>query len=140
MRRPYPFLDTDIVIRFLTGDDLLKQERSAVFFEKIKKRELTVIAPDTVIADAVYVLSSPRLYNKSRSETAMLLTPLVRLKSLRIKNRQAVLKALSLYATISGLDFGDALIITLMWQAGAREIYSFDTDFDKIAKITRLEP
>jgi len=50
-----PFIDTDVIIRFLTGDDLQKQAAATTLFEQIEQGILTVVAPDTVIADAVYV-------------------------------------------------------------------------------------
>ena len=60
------FLDTNIIIHFLTGDDPAKQAAAKVLFERIENKELTVYAPDTVIGDAVFVLASPRHYHKSR--------------------------------------------------------------------------
>src|SRR6266699_3789504 len=105
-----PFIDTDIIIRFLTGDDLRKQAAATALFEQIEQGLLTVAAPDTVIADAVYVLSSPRLYHIARSEVRELLVPLVRLPHFRIQNKFSVLRALDLYAA-TNLDFGDTLII-----------------------------
>ena len=61
-----PFLDTNIIIRLFTGDDPVKQEASARLFEQIERGSLTVAAPDTAIADAVYGLCSPRLYHLPR--------------------------------------------------------------------------
>src|SRR5919204_2762662 len=127
----YPFIDTDVIIRFLTGDDPAKQERAARLFEQVEQGNATLAAPDTVIADAVYVLSSPRLYNLPRQEVAALLIPLVRLSGFRVQNRRAVLAALNLYGYgATKLDFGDALIVASMAQSGSRSVYSFDADFD----------
>jgi predicted nucleic acid-binding protein len=57
----YPFIDTDVIIRFLTGDDPRKQAAAAALFQRIEQGALTVAAPVMVIADAVFVLHSPRL-------------------------------------------------------------------------------
>jgi len=62
-----PFIDTDVIIRFLTGDDQDKQAEAAVLFDAVKAGELAVTAPVTVIAGAVYILSSPRLYGVPRA-------------------------------------------------------------------------
>src|SRR6266702_6617299 len=105
-----PFIDTDVIIRFLTGDDLEKQAAATDLFEQVEQGLLTVLAPDTVIADAVFVLSSPRLYHITRSEVRELLAPLVHLSHFRVQNRSSVLRALDLYASTK-LDFGDKLII-----------------------------
>ena len=133
------FVDTDVIIRLLTQDDLKKQEEAATLFQAVRAGRLTVRAPDTVIADAVYVLSSPRLYNLPRSEVQELLSPLVRLTGFKVQNRAAVLRALELYAG-TGVDFGDALIVATMEQAGSRIIYSYDTHFDRIPTVSRRSP
>lgn len=86
------FLDTDIIIRLLTGDDVEKQRRAKLFFERIERAELRVHAPLTVIADAVFVLSSPRLYHLPRTEIVALLMPLLRLPGFRVRNRRIVIK------------------------------------------------
>ena len=134
-----PFIDTDVIIRLLTQDDIKKQGDAAALFEAVRTGELKVAAPDTVIADAVYVLSSPRLYNLPRSEVQELLGPLVRLPGFKIENCSAVLRALELYASTK-VDFGDALIIAAMEQVGSQIVYSYDTHFDRIPSITRRPP
>ena len=134
-----PFVDTDVIIRLLTKDDLKKQDEAAALFEAVAAGKLKVAAPDTVIADAVYVLSSPRLYNLPRSEVCELLAPLVRLPGFRVENGNAVLRALELYAG-TNVDFGDALIVAAMEQAGSQIVYSYDTHFDRIHTVTRRPP
>ena len=134
-----PFIDTDVIIRLLTNDDPGKQKRAAKLFEQVETRKLTFFAPDTVIADAVYVLSSKQLYKKSREEVWELLVPLVRLPKFKVKNRRIVLLALAFYATTK-LDFGDAMIVAAMEQVDSKVVYSYDTDFDKITRISRRTP
>lgn len=134
-----PFIDTDVIIRFLTKDDLKKQAGAAALFEQVKARKLRLVVPHTVIADAVYVLSSPRLYHLPRLEVARLLAPLIRLPGFKVRHRRAMLRALQLYASTK-LDFSDALIAALMEGTDSRTVYSYDTDFDKLEGIKRLEP
>jgi predicted nucleic acid-binding protein len=134
-----PFIDTDVIIRFLTGDDPGKQAAATALFEQVEQGLLSVQAPDTVIADAVYVLSSPRLYHIGRSAIQEMLAALVRLPQFHVQNRLSVLRALDLYAS-TRLDFGDTLIIASMEQQGSHLLYSYDTDFDRIEGITRREP
>lgn len=134
-----PFIDTDVIIRLLTGDDPKKQAAATALFEKVEQGMLTVTAPDTVIADAVYVLSSPRLYHLPRSEVRKLLTALVHLPHFQVQNRLAVLRALELYGS-NKLDFGDVLIIASMEMQHSQILYSYDADFDRFDNITRQEP
>jgi len=134
-----PFIDTDVIIRFLTGDDLEKQAEAAALFEQVQGAKLAVAAPVTVVADAVDVLSSPRLYDLPRTAVYRLLAPLVRLPGLRIRNRRAVIRALDLYAG-TNLDFGDALIVAEMERVRSRVVCSYDAHFDRIPAIRRLLP
>jgi len=135
-----PYVDTDVIIRLLTGDDPVKQAAAGALFERVEQGSLTIASPDTVFADAVYVLASPRLYNLSRTQVAALLIPLAQLTHFRVQNRRNVLEALRLYGATGGLDFGDALLIATMQQDGSETLYSYDHHFDRIAAIHRQEP
>ncbi len=136
----HPCCDTSIIIRLITGDDAAKQARASALFERVEQRILSLAAPDTVIADAVFVLTSKRLYNLPRADVAAKLTTLVRLPNFHVENREAILRALNLFGTTSHLDFGDTLIIAQMQQRGERTVYSYDADFDGIPGVTRREP
>lgn len=133
-----PYVDTDVILRLITHDDLKKQEAAAKLFEEVEKGKLILFAPDTVIADAVYVLSSPRLYNFPRAEIRDVLVALLRFTNFKVDNKQAVMTALDLYAN-SKIDFGDTLLIALTLQTKKKEIYSYDRDFDKFSGIKRKE-
>jgi predicted nucleic acid-binding protein len=135
----YPHVDTDVLIRFLTGDDPVKQAESAALFQKIERGELTVAAPDTVIADAVYVLASHRLYGLPRAQVRAILSQLVRLPHFRVQNRRQVLRALNIYGS-TNLDFGDAFIVAAMELSGSSLLYSYDADFDRIPTVDRVTP
>ncbi|MDP2936908.1 MAG: PIN domain-containing protein [Dehalococcoidia bacterium] len=134
-----PFVDTDVIIRLLAADDLEKQAEAAALFERVQAGELRLLAPDTVIADAVYVLSSARLYKLPRAKVQELLSPLVRLPGFEVQNRHALLSALDLFVT-TNLGFGDALIVASMKLAGSEAVYSYDSHFDRVPGVVRLGP
>lgn len=133
------YIDTDVLVRFLTGDDPVKQADARALLQRVAAGELVVAAPDTVIADAVYVLSSRRLYGLPRAQVRALLVPLVQLRGFRVNNRRRVLRALDLFGT-TNLDFGDALIVASMEDDGVRTLYSYDADFDRIPTVERVVP
>jgi predicted nucleic acid-binding protein len=135
-----PYVDTDVIIRLLTGDDPVKQAAASMLFERVEQGSLSIAAPVTVIADAVYVLASARLYDLPRAQVAALLLPLARLAHFRLENRRTVLEALRIYGTTGGFDFGDALLIATMQQKGSETLYSYDHHFDRIAAMQRQEP
>ncbi len=133
-----PFVDTNVNIRLVSADDPGKQA-AARFFQSVRDGRRTIAAPVTVIADAVYGLSSPRLYHLDRDTIADALTTLVRLPHFQVDQRVAVLAALQLYKA-AGLTFDDAMIVAAMRERGATELYSYDTGFDRVPGITRRQP
>jgi predicted nucleic acid-binding protein len=124
------FLDTDIIVRFVTGDDPAKQAAAAALFREVQAEAITLRAPDTVVADTVYVLASPRLYQLSRDRIRDELATLLRLPSFRVHNRYAATR----------LDFGDAMLVATAERCGGGDLYSHDRDFDGLPGIQRREP
>lgn len=133
------FVDTDVIIRLLTGDDLTKQAAAATLFERVEAGEMTLQAPDTVIADAVFVLSSQRLYGLPRNEVRDLLVPLLRLPAFVTGNRRTLIDALDIYGS-ENVDFGDAMIVAALRQTQVASLYSYDRDFDRFPDVRRIEP
>jgi predicted nucleic acid-binding protein len=134
------YLDTNIIIRLVTGDDPAKQAASQRLFEQLEDGAITIVAPVMVIADAVYVLASPRLYALARPLIRAALSRLLRIPSFRVQHRRALLRALDLYGRSASLDFGDAYLVATMEQHGATALYLYDHDFDQFPSITRHEP
>jgi predicted nucleic acid-binding protein len=133
------FIDANVFLRFLTRDDPVKAERVKTLLERAQRGEITLCTSESVIAELVFVLSSPRLYKLSREEIYAVLSPIVGLKGLKLPSRKALLRALDLYAATS-MDFVDALAVARMEVSRISEIYSYDAHFDSLRGITRLEP
>jgi predicted nucleic acid-binding protein len=133
------FLDTNIILRYLICDDPEKAEACYQLFQKAKQGKVELIACEAVLAEVVYVLSSPSLYNLSRDEIRSLLLPIINLKGLKLPQKRLFIRALDIYAS-QNVDFEDALSIAHMEKRKIKEIYSYDTDFDKLEGIKRLEP
>lgn len=133
------FVDTDVIIRFITGDDPLKQSAAATLFRQVQAGTQTLRAPDTVIADAVFVLSSSRLYAFSRERIRSELVTLLLYPAFKVHNRRLLIRALEVYAG-TRLDFGDAMLAATMERRNASTLYSYDHDFDRLPGITRREP
>lgn len=133
------FLDANIIIRLLTGDDPEKQSRARDLFKQIEAGKLTVALPATVIFECIFTLTSPRLYRLPKREVVGLLLPILKMPHFKVENRQTVLRATDLYAT-TPLSFGDAYIAASMEQVGSDAIYSYDKGFDRLKGIVRKEP
>jgi predicted nucleic acid-binding protein len=134
------FVDTDILIRFVTGDDPVKQAAAIALFWQVEAGNVVLRAPDTVIADAVFVLCSPNVYRLPRAYVRTELVALLRLPGFKVHNRRILLRALEYFVVYPRLDFGDAMIVAPIEQRGADTVYTHDRDFDRVPGIRRVEP
>lgn len=131
-------LDTNVIIRLLTADDKIKQEKAARLFEKIKEGKITAFIHDVIFAEIVFVLVSKKLYNLSKHKIQALLLPIVNLINIKLHNKRKVKRALELFVQYD-IDFEDALIAADA-ENEKIEIVSFDRDFKKIPLVISNEP
>ncbi len=132
------FLDTNIIIRHVTKDNEQLSQKAARILHKIEAGTLIVTTCEAVLAECVNVLSSKRLYHFSREQIKTALDVVLALKGLRLSHKKTYMRALAIYAS-SSLDFADALAVAHMQRQKITTIYSFDTDFDRQAGITRRD-
>ena len=133
------FIDSNVFLRYFTKDDPVKAQRCFELFQRVKTGTEEVTTSESVIAEVVYVLSSPRLYGLRRDEIRQLLLPMLTLRGMRLSNRRTYLRALELYATYN-IDFEDALTVAHIERGELRSILSYDRDFDQIPTVVRDEP
>jgi predicted nucleic acid-binding protein len=134
------FLDTNIILRAITIDDPIKTHACAQLFLRVRRREEQLETSQSVIAESVYVLSSPRWYNLPRAEIVAKLRPIIALRGLKLSQKRIIIHALLIYYQYPHLDFEDALSVALMQHDELTKLVSYDTDFDAIPGITREEP
>ena len=135
------FLDTNIVLRYLTKDDPAKAKDCFELFQKLKVGSEEVLISEAVITEVVYVLFSKRLpYQLTHEEIRSRLVPILNLRGLKIAQKRLYLRALEHYVASPFLDIEDAVAIAHMEKLGIREIISYDTDFDRIPNLKRVEP
>lgn len=131
-------LDTNVIIRLVTADDKIKQEKAARFFETIKEGKVTAFIHDVIFAETVFVLVSKKLYSLPKNKIQALLLPIVSLTNIKFNNKKKIKRALELFVRYD-IDFEDALIAT---DAENKRIgiLSFDRDFKKIPSVISNEP
>lgn len=134
------FLDANIILRYVTGDDPVKAKRCFELFQRVKAGEEVVTTCEAVIAEVVYVLSSSRLYNLPRDQIRARLVPILSLKGFHLAQLRLYLRALDTYVAQPQLDFEDALLIEHMTRRKATAILTYDRGFDRVVHVTRLEP
>ena len=133
------FLDTNILLRHLTRDDEEKAEACRSLLLLVEQGQEVVVTSDLVIWETVFVLQSPRQYGLPRDRIRQLLEPLINLRGLRLTRKGIYKRVFDLYCA-KGISFADAYNAAYMEARGLNEVYSYDTDFDRIEGISRVEP
>ncbi len=134
------FLDANIVLRYLTKDDAAKAAACFDLLQRVNAGEEEITTCEVILHEVLYVLSSHAHYKLSHEEASARLRPLLTMRGLRLPQKQVYLRALDLYASSPSLDFGDALAVAHMENQGIHEIFSYDSDFDLIPGVRRIEP
>ena len=135
----YAFLDANVILRYLLRDDETKAQRCLELLEKAERREITLRTTDLVVAELVWVLESPVTYNLPRERIRELLLPVILLPGLKLPGKKLYRQIFDLYID-QGIDFIDAYNTIHMGKQGLTQIYSYDSDFDRIAGVSRIEP
>ncbi len=131
------FLDTNILLRYFTRDDEEKAQHVLKLLKKVEKNEEKVITSPLVIFEVIFTLES--YYKVPRAEIQKLVQPIFDLRGLRMDYREVFESALHLYSK-KEISFADAFNICFTRKAGVGEIYTYDTDFDRIEEIKRFAP
>lgn len=131
------FLDTNILLRYLTGDDAHKASRCEQFLSQVAAGKHLALTHTLAVAEAVWVLTGS--YRLAKERVADALITLLTLDGIRLDDKDRVLSALAHYRD-HDVDFIDAYHVQFMRDRGVQVIYSYDTDFDTIPGIRRLEP
>ena len=131
------FLDTNILLRFLTRDDEGKAQQALDLLLRVERGEEKVITSPLVIFETIYTLQ--RFYKVPRQRIRDQILSIISLRSLHLPDKNLYHRAFDLYVT-KNISFADAYNAVYMQAEEVSHIYSWDRDFDKIDGITRLEP
>lgn len=134
------FLDANVFLRYLVPGDQAKTQACFALFQRVKAGEEIVTTSEAIVAEVVYVLRSRAHYGLPPVEISARLRPILTLRGLKLPQKRLYIRALDIYASSPFLDFEDALTVAHMERRGINEILSYDTDFDRVPGITRLEP
>jgi predicted nucleic acid-binding protein len=127
------FLDTNVLIRHLTGDPPDMAARATAFLAAAEE----LLLPDLIVAEVVYVLES--FYEVPPGEVARLVRSVVTYPPIRCVDQALLLRALEVYET-NHLDFSEAYLVASAEAAGVPGVVSFDRDLDRVPTITRTQP
>lgn len=127
------FVDTNILVRHLTGDPPAMAKRATAFLAGQPELYLS----DLIVAEAVYVLES--FYKAPRDQVAGAMRSLIAFRSMITIDPALLLRAIEVYE-VDGLDFAEAYLVACAESTGVGSIVSFDKAVDRVATVTRLEP
>lgn len=137
-------LDANIFLRALvqptTPQGHARHQASAALFRRAARGSELVTTCEAVLAEVLYVLTSPRQYGLSHQDASARVRPLLRLRGLHLPHKRSYLRALDLFDAHPHLDFEDAVQVAHLERSGQQELYSYDTDFDAVSGVRRLEP
>jgi predicted nucleic-acid-binding protein len=126
-------LDTNILIRHLTGDPPSQATRATAFLRGSHE----LILMDLVLAEMVYVLES--FYEVPRTEIAGMARALLALPSIVTGDHDLLLRAVEIYEVIR-LDFAEAYLVALAELSDVKRVVSFDRQIDRVKSVERVEP
>ena len=134
---PEPFLDTNVFLRHLLGDDPKQSPRATGFFQRVERNELRARTSEIVVFEVVFTLQRRLRLSKEAIRDSVL--PLLELPGLILPRKRRFSDVFDLYVD-HNIAFADAYHAVLMKQAGLTEIVSFDREFDRLPGIRRIEP
>lgn len=127
------FVDTNVLVRHLTGDPAAMAERATAFLAA----EPELYLADLVVAETVYVLES--FYKAPRDQVADAMRSLVAMRSMITVDPALLLRAIEVYE-VHRLDFAEAYLVACAESTGIGRVASFDQAIDRVTTIERIEP
>ena len=120
-------LDTNVIIRFLVGDDEKFLAQSTVYFQEIEKASLQVEILEGVLMEAFFVLT--KFYKIPKEEVIADLKVILALDGVVNGDKIILHEALTIVEN-RNIDFVDALICAKSRLQGYKKL-SFDHDVEK---------
>jgi predicted nucleic acid-binding protein len=125
-------LDTNVVIRHLTGDPPEMAQRATRFLASATD----LVLLDLVVAECVYVLES--FYEVERPRVAELMRAALAVPTISA-DTDFLLRALEVYE-LDRLDFAEAYLVAAAELTEVETIASFDKAIDRMSSVERVAP
>jgi predicted nucleic-acid-binding protein len=127
------FVDTNILVRHLTGDPPAMARRATALL--VSQPELYLA--DLIVAETVYVLES--FYKAPRDQVATAMRSLIAMRSMITVDPALLLRAIEIYE-VDRLDFAEAYLVACAESSGVGAVASFDQAIDRVTTVTRIKP
>jgi predicted nucleic-acid-binding protein len=127
------FVDTNILVRHLTGDPPEMAARATSYLASADQ----LLLADLVVAETVYVLES--FYKVPRGQVAEAIRSLIAFEAIVTVDPALLLRAIEVYEN-DRLDFAEAYLIASAETTGVGQVVSFDRSIDRVSTVERVEP
>jgi predicted nucleic acid-binding protein len=127
------FVDTNVLIRHLTGDPPRLAARATRFLEAADE----LLLPDLMLAEVAYVLES--YYETPRRQVAETLRAVLAYPAIRVVDPEVLQRTVEIYE-VHRIDFADSYLVACAERTGVGVVASFDRSIDRVGTIRREEP
>ena len=127
------FVDTNILVRHLTGDPPTLAKRATGFLAEADE----LLLPDLILAEVAYVLES--FYEAPRPQVAASLRAVLAFPPITVVDAELAQRAVEVY-DVHRLDFAEAYLVACAERSGIGVIASFDRSIDRVGTVERVEP
>jgi len=129
-------VDTNVLVRFFTGEPPEMALKTRRLVERADEGEIVLVVLPVIVAELIYTLES--FYEMERKEVAAKLLSFLQSRGIEAVESSRIMDALK-RCRDRNAHFADAYLA-----ASAHElehpVASFDRDFDKFKDIKRIEP
>ena len=119
-------LDTNIILRYLVGDNIDQQKRSTEIFKEAEQGKRKIVLKVVVIAETCFVLES--FYKKTKEEIASAMEVLLSQKWLKVEDRASILSMWGFFR--QNMHFVDCYLLALS-KSNKFKILTFDKELTK---------
>ena len=127
------FLDTNILVRHLTGDPPELAARAARYLADADD----LLWPDVIVAETIYVLES--FYQVERAQVADTIRAALAFPAIQVVDQELLLRAVEVYE-VERIDFAEAYLVASAERSDIRAVASFDRSIDRVTTVRRIEP
>src|SRR4051812_31833944 len=115
-----PFLDTNVLVRHILGDEPMHSPLASAYIERIVRGDFAVRTADTVIFETIYTLQ--RFYRVPRPSIRDSLLPIIRLPGIVLPGKSSYGRVLDLYVNQPSLSIADCYHAVLVRRLKLTEI------------------
>jgi predicted nucleic acid-binding protein len=133
---PRYLVDTNVLLRFFTGEPHALSLRARALLESAERGEVALDVPVLVVAETAFTLEF--YYRHKRKVVAKVLREFASTPGIRVFERDRVLDALD-RVQVTGVHLVDAYLAAVASES-ATPIASFERDFDLFGDVKRFEP